>query len=247
MQVGSSCGWLFFIETCPVLFGRAAFSCACVFPLAAAAAACFAHTCRHDPLCGHEAIDMSTADIVDFAEHWGNYGLRQYVIPHMSSDVINATPAAQECNKRIDKTTGLKCTAWHLVKLHLLENATLSTANAEVNANSRPLDEEAMYPYLEAAQARLSNDYEAVGLLEDFNTSLKLFDKALDMPRFSWQERYGKMGTVNAARTGQEDTKREVLAQAWTDVNVRRYIALDLLLYDHAVAVHAKQAAQYGL
>lgn len=200
---------------------------------------------RHDPLCGHEAIDMRTADIVDFAEHWGNYGLRQYVIPYISQDVINSSPAARECNQRIDKSSGLKCTAWHLVKLHLQDTASSSTPDTD--SNDRPLDEEAMYPYLEAAQARLSNDYEAVGLLENFNTSLSLFDKALDLPRLSWQDSYGKLGTVNAARSGQEDTKREVLAQAWTNLAVRRYIALDLLLYDHAVAVHAAQAAEYGL
>ena len=67
------------------------------------------------------------------------------------------------------------------------------------------------------------------------------------MPRLSWQKSYRKMGTVNSARKGQEDRKKEVLAQAWTDLSVRRYLALDLLLYDHAVAVHATQAAEHGL
>lgn len=188
---------------------------------------------------------MKTADIVDFAKHWGNYGLRQYVIPYMSQDVIKSSPAARECNQRIDKSSGLKCTAWHLVKLHLQDIANSSTT--DTNTNGRPLDEEAMYSYLEVAQARLSNDYAAVGLLEDFNTSLSLFDKALEMPRLSWQKSYRKMGTVNSARKGQEDRKKEVLAQAWTDLSVRRYLALDLLLYDHAVAVHATQAAEHGL
>ena len=188
---------------------------------------------------------MRTADIVDFAEHWGNYGLRQYVIPYISQDVINSSPAALECNKRIVKSSGLKCTAWRLVKLHLEDVASSSTT--DTNTSGRPLDEEAMYPYLEVAQARLSNDYEAVGLLESFNTSLCLFDKTLNLPRFSWQESYGKLGTANAARSGQEDAKKEVLAQAWTNLAVRRYIALDLLLYDHAVAVHATQAAEHGL
>lgn len=188
---------------------------------------------------------MRTADIVDFAKHWGNYGLRQYVIPYISQEVINSSPAALECNKRIVKSTGRKCTAWHLVKLHLQDAA--SSLTTDTNISGRPLDEEAMYSYLEAAQARLSNDYEAVGLLEKFNTSLSLFDNALDLPRFSWQESYGKLGTVNAARSGQEDAKREVLAQAWTNLAVRRYLALDLLLYDHAVAVHATQAAEHGL
>lgn len=194
---------------------------------------------------------MDTADIVTFAEHWGNYGLRQYVIPFIPVHDITSSAAARECRERIAGSVGLKCTAWNLVKQHLNEAymGTSSPRNSSSNSSplGRPVDEEAMYPYLKIAQERLSNDYAAVGLLEDFDTSLRLFDAALGMPRFDWTARYQRQGTVNEAREKQEDEKSRVLRQAWTNASVKRFLALDILLYDHAVSVHASQVAEYGL
>lgn len=55
------------------------------------------------------------------------------------------------------------------------------------------------------------------------------------------------MGTNNAVRDAKRHEEHSVLRQAWTDVNIKTYMALDLLLYEHAVAVHAEQVATYGL
>lgn len=201
---------------------------------------------RLDPLCGHEAIDMETADIVDFAQHWGNYGLRQFVIPYISQDAITSSPAAVQCNERISTDVrGLSCTAWHLVKLHLEKTNPKSYHSSHFVTNRRPLEEEAMYPHLEAAQERLSNDYAAVGILEDFDTSLRLFNAALGVPNLDWVRRF--RGRINPAQKEQLSDKKGVLEHAWTNLALRRYLALDLLLYDHVVAVHAKQVAEHGL
>lgn len=190
---------------------------------------------------------MKTADLVDFAKHWGNYALRQFSIPYISRDVITSSPAAKECEERIDTDTGLKCTAWNLVKLHL-ENTTLKpSSSSSSSANRRPIEEEAMYPYLQAAQERLSNDYAAVGLLEDFETSLRLFDATLGISNLNWVGMFKHSGRKNPAHAEQVSYKQEVLGKAWTDLAVRRYIALDLLLYDHVVAIHAQQVAEHGL
>lgn len=150
-----------------------------------------------------------------------------------------------ECNKRIDTATGLKCTAWHLVKLHLQNSTEKIPFSPSFLTNDRPIEEKAMYPYLEAARARLSNEYAAVGLLEQFETSLLLFDAALGMPNFDWRRRF--RGKRNSAREEQLTDKKNVLRQAWPSVAVSRYIALDIMLYDYAVAVHAKQVAEHDL
>ena len=41
--------------------------------------------------------------------------------------------------------------------------------------------------------------------------------------------------------------ENEALAKAWTDPELKKHLLLDLVLYDHAVSVHKKQMAQYGL
>lgn len=52
---------------------------------------------RKDPLCAQHVIDLDTIDLRAFAEHWGNYGLLQFVLGVVSIDEVLASPVAQDC------------------------------------------------------------------------------------------------------------------------------------------------------
>ena len=92
----------------------------------------------------------------------------------------------------------------------------------------------------------MSNGYAAVGILEEWNTTLSLFDRALGMPDMDWQHDFQQDGRQNVDVSFQE-LRAETLEKAWTDPELKRYLRLDLLLYEHAVAVFRKQARSYGL
>jgi len=98
----------------------------------------------------------------------------------------------------------------------------------------------------EQKQDLLSDGYAAVGLLEDFNTTLSLFDAALDMPGMKWHQEYDDTGGAKNVM-GEKLERDAVLEKAWTDSELKRYMQLDLLLYEHAVDVFHQQARSYGL
>ncbi len=95
-------------------------------------------------------------------------------------------------------------------------------------------------------QALLSDGYAAVGLLEEFNTTLSLFDAALGMPGMDWHQEFEETGGAQNVM-GSKLKKADVLEQAWTDPELKRYMQLDLLLYEHAVDVFHQQARSHGL
>lgn len=186
-----------------------------------------------DQLCAHQTIDMKHMDLVSFAEHWGNYGLRQFALSQLSWEEVNASRAAKNCKR---------CSAWFKVKLYLKEQE----ANSPSNNSSSMLNDEGLERFLEPAQELIGNKYAAVGLLEEFNATLRMFTRALEMPGMDWVALYKSAGSKNVHRA--ESAERAATVRlAWTDPSIREYISLDLLLYEHAEAVHARQVAQYGL
>lgn len=190
---------------------------------------------RKDPLCAQEVLDLDKADLVAFAEHWSNYGLRQYVISQLSADMIASSTAARECKAAFGRDL---CPGWVLAKQHidgLRSNKTLAG-----------MTDEAMYKFLQPTRQILSTNYAAVGILEDFDMSLRLFDRALEMPGLAWPRMYKKLGSVNIDKH-KEQEKKNVLREAWVNSEIKEFLSLDLLLYEHAVAVHASQVAEYGL
>lgn len=42
------------------------------------------------------------------------------------------------------------------------------------------------------AQNLLASKYKAVGILEEFNTTLHLFNRALELPNYDWLEQYAR-------------------------------------------------------
>lgn len=180
-----------------------------------------------DHLCGSSITRADEVDLVTFAEHWTNFGLRQYALSLIPPEKVMASKAAQECPR---------CPDWYLVKEFLNKPVRKADKVPDVG----------MYKYLEPAQAVLSNKYAAVGILEQYNSTLHLFDRALDFPDLDWSETFQEYGVKNNLRAN-KIAEHEALKIAWTDLKIKKYLRLDLLLYEHAVATHKQQLAEYGL
>lgn len=75
---------------------------------------------------------------------------------------------------------------------------------------------------------------------------MRLFDAALNIPRLQWDKQFQAMGVQNKdkdlALEGQQ-----ALKAALNNPELKQYIWLDLLLYDHAVEVHKSQVTEYGV
>lgn len=85
-----------------------------------------------------------------------------------------------------------------------------------------------------------------MGILEDFNTTLYLFDRALGIPNFSWvvdSERVGVSNSDNKKKAEEHDAR----VTFSTDPSLKKFIWLDIILYEHALSVFAKQVKEYGL
>lgn len=96
-------------------------------------------------------------------------------------------------------------------------------------------------------QTLIRDGFAAVGIVEEWNTTMTLFDKALDMPEVEWVRQFQEQGSKNTSGKRKKDLKTETLRNAWTDVELKKYMKLDLLLYEQAVAVFREQVRSYGL
>lgn len=70
----------------------------------------YCKTNGHDALCGSEALTANSTDIVTFAEHWSNFGLRQFALAYVSGEaVLESTLARREPDHP----------AWYLLKRYM--------------------------------------------------------------------------------------------------------------------------------
>lgn len=181
-------------------------------------------------------------DLVAFAKHWGNYGLRQFIFGMVSAgDVLDYVETEPGGNLRKSGGQGklgwYKISGWCLLKVYL-------DGKSE---HSDPLESEAvMNDMLETVKNLLREHYAAVGILEEFEGTLFLFDAALDMPGLGWQETFNRLGRQNKDTTYQGE-EEEALAAAWTNDELKSYIHLDILLYEHAVDVFHEQSRAHGI
>ena len=131
---------------------------------------------------------------------------------------------------------------WYLLEKYLdnkyLEDQVTTSRHMEI-------PDVAMYKMIRPVQDLLRDRY-TVGILEEFNTTLSLFDIALDMPGVDWHKQYVGEGAMNVDRTYEEE-KVAALVEAWTNSEIKQYMRLDLVLYEHAVDVFHQQARAYGL
>ena len=97
---------------------------------------------------------------------------------------------------------------------------------------------------LQPVQDLLRERY-TIGILEEFNTTLHLFDTALDMP-MKWTEQYAIYGSKNQGKV-HKDEEMASLEEAWTNSEIKKYMYLDLVLYEHAVDVFNQQVKAHGI
>ncbi|CAM9713034.1 unnamed protein product [Ectocarpus fasciculatus] len=143
------------------------------------------------------------------------------------------------------------CPGWYELKLYLqqqLEEQDESPRGSDWSGGAAAAASGAatIAHLLQPVQEVLANEYAAVGVLEQWDTSLLLFNEALRMPGFDWPEAFGTIGRKNSDGTFHKE-EAEMLLRSWTDPRLRRYLSLDLLLYDYAVSVHNQQVEKYGL
>lgn len=186
-------------------------------------------------------------DVTEFARHWGNFGLRQFAMSTVAhGDVIDYIEAEDGGNMtkigRGEESVGWYNTSgWYLMKMYLNRK---TKAGQQVVSDQDP--DGAMRHMLKPVQNLLCKRYAAVGILEKFDATLSLFNAALAIPGMDWKQEFSARGIRNQEKTLLQEEK-ETLAAAWTDPELKRYISLDLLLYEHAVDVFHEQAKLHGL
>ena len=173
-----------------------------------------------DPLCASNILKSDETDLVTFAKHWGNFGVRQFILSFLSADdVMNSSP--------VKNSPG-----WYLLKKYM-------------NGEYSQIPEIDLYNILQPVQDLIREKY-VVGILEEFNTTLSLFDEVLDMPTIDWHKEYNKMGSANENHKFDEE-KNKVLEEAYTNSELKKYIQLDIILYEHAVDVFHQQVKESGI
>lgn len=173
-------------------------------------------------------------DLHTFAKHWGNYGLRQFALSFLPQDELLAI-STEECNVR--------CPTWYKAKIYLQKRFE-GQGERSPGYSSASSDEPALADLLEPVKKLLKSEYTAVGLLEDWGNSMRLYNHALNLPNFNWTI---SSSLVKPKKKNEHQVKLDTLASAWDDSVLKRVLSLDMLLYEHAVAVHNEQLSEYGL
>lgn len=196
--------------------------------------------CKVSGSCASELLDAKLVDLTTFAKHWGNYAMRQFVLSFVSIDDVmeySRTDTVKQTFPRTVKNPSL-IPGWYFVKLYL-DNHMQAPVDDE-------LPDRALYTMLQPVQDLLRDQYSAVGILEEYNTTLSIFNAALAMPGVDWHETFLSVGHVNANNKF-KDEKAATLAEAWTNSEIKQYLQLDLLLYEHAVVLFHQQARFYDI
>lgn len=199
--------------------------------------------CRQDPsdqLCASEIVSSREVDMVTFARHWGNFAVRQFALSWVSYDEVKDYFMSSAAGANLTEEALAGVPGWYMLKVYLDGQARGGSERGET------LPDAAMYRLMGPAKDLLRNGYAAVGILEEFNTTLSLFNSALNMPGVDWVREFGFAGKENVDVRFQQE-KKQALAEAWTSSEIRSYLRLDLLLYEHAVDVFHQQATLYGL
>lgn len=187
-----------------------------------------------DWLCASPVVRAETLTLVEFAQHWGNFAMRQFVLDLVPADDV--IKFVKKGGIEGDYENPLKLPGWYLLKKYL-ENLGDDSGKSEA---------EVMSGMLHPTRDLLSFNFSAVGILENFNTTLDLFDAALEMPNMNWRSAFESAGVMNVDKAFISE-KGKALQSAWIDSDIKEYISLDLLLYEHALDVFKAQVKLYGL
>eukprot|EP00752_Nemacystus_decipiens_P003612 g3329.t1 len=208
-----------------------------------------------DPLCASSVVDATKVGLVAFAEHWGNYAARQ-----MAMSFVPAEDVARYVDKAVGEgkwpavLSGIPVEdipSWYLLKLYLRHQydrggggpgAAKGHYGADLHAFN---DDAALSGLMVSIQTLLRDNFTAIGVVEDFDASMKLFDDAGVIPGIEWAATYGKVGAANRNEAS-ETEGGQVLRHALVSSEVKKFLRLDILLYDHAVAVFHKMMRQHS-
>lgn len=171
------------------------------------------------------------ADLRTFARHWSNFGLRQFAQAFVPQDDVLAESIE---SGRCESTNPRICPGWYKIKQHF-ENQPSICADDTIE-----LADLSMYRMLDSVEMMLRSNYTAVGILEEWDTSMLLFSEALRMPGWDWEKEFNSVGAQNTNLRFQSE-KDIALEKAWFDPEIRRILWLDILLYDLAVTIFNEQ------
>lgn len=173
-----------------------------------------------DPIC----VSTQTSSLAEFAEQWGNFALRQFAMSAVSTNAVKEWAATSR------KRGG--GSAFFLLKEYLSRGGVGGDAAIE--------------HMLEPVQELLSSQYAAVGIAEDMDTTMRLFDKALSMSELNWSS---SLELRVAAGIGElcDDVGKTALKEALADDRIVSALNLDILLYEHAVQVFREQVVRFGV
>ena len=203
----------------------------------------FCKTKPIDQLCATGVLDARDTDFRSFARHWSNFGLRQFAQAFLpQDDVLRETLDSEGCTS-VDPRI---CPGWFKIKEHFEKQQPVTREREGWPPGTQALDDLGMYHILQPVEEMLSTSYTAVGILEQWDDSMALFTKALQLPTWDWEVEFEHMGALNSNGAYRAEA-HQTLEEAWLDSEIREIIWLDLLLYDHAVAIFNKQKAEYAV
>lgn len=136
----------------------------------------------------------------------------------------------------LERGDALRLPSWYLMKLYLEHQGSLSGKD----------EAGVMMDMLHPIRDLIRNNVTAVAILENFETSLRLFNRALGVPDLDWKAAFERRGVRNSDTTYHDEEKIS-LEHAWTDSGIKDYIGVDIMLYEHAMDVFREQANRYGL
>lgn len=195
----------------------------------------------NDQLCATGVLDAGHTDFRSFARHWSNFGLRQFAQAFLlQDDVLKGTLENDVCTSANPRT----CPGWYKIKEYAEQQQPAAGGRESWPLGTEALDDLGMYYLLQPVEEMIRTNYTAVGVLEHWDTSMALFTKALQLPDWDWNAAFRRMGVQNSNKAYRTEANK-TLAEAWSDPEIREIIWLDLLLYDHAVAIFNKQVAEY--
>lgn len=198
---------------------------------------------KNDPVCASSIVNANDIDLLAFAKHWGNFAMRQFALNLVSADDVMEYSKTNAVREKLPEAIEdvRKLPGWYLLKMYLDDKAP------DLNdGDDGFIPDAAMYEMVQPLQDLIRDNYTAVGILEEFNTTLSLFDAALAMPEVRWHGEFNSQGKLLVDSVYREQEALTLL-EAWTDSEVKKYMQLDIVLYEHAVDVFHQQIQAYGI
>lgn len=100
---------------------------------------------------------------------------------------------------------------------------------------------------LQPVQNVLSTQYAAIGITEELDTTIILFDKALSTPKLHWSVFLESQMAFDVGGEASDAVNESVLQSALGNPRILAALKLDILLYEHAVEVLREQVASHSI